>query len=262
MLLAVCCAIAAGIVNGVMVGLLRLNAIVATIGMDALLYGAVFAVSGGIPRTTTPLLSGIAGGDTWGVGNSVYFAVAILAIVTFVLKKTLVGRRFEAIGANPLAARAVGLHVRRLQIMAYVYAQLLYCTAGVLLAGITNQPTAFQADFAPAPFGRRRGSRRNLADRRPRLSDFDGARGILPEPTEPIRAGDRRALLGSDHYSSSRAWIWHRRLFVPVSQTGLETRQTRRKAMKFTSAKGGAALAATTIILCLGGSAAYADTPS
>lgn len=32
--------------------------------------------------------------------------------------------------------------------------------------------------------------------------------------------------------------------------------------MKFTSAKGGAALAATTIILCLGGPAAYADTPS
>ena len=71
--------------------------------------------------------------------------------MTFVLKKTVVGRRFEAIGANPLAARAVGLHVRRLQMMAYVYAQLLYCTAGVLLAGITNQPTAFQGDSLLLP---------------------------------------------------------------------------------------------------------------
>ena len=149
--LAVCCALAAGVVNGVMVGLLRLNAIVATIGMNALLYGAVFAVSGGIPRTTTPVLRAIAGGDTAGVGNSVYFAVAILIVLTFVLKKTVVGRRFEAIGANPLAARAVGLHVRRHQMMAYVYAQLLYCTAGVLLAGITNQPTAFQGDSLLLP---------------------------------------------------------------------------------------------------------------
>ncbi|MGO9422523.1 ABC transporter permease, partial [Roseiarcus sp.] len=150
-LFAVCCALAAGIVNGLMIGLLRLNAIVATIGINALLYGAVFAVSGGIPRTTTPLLRDIAGGDTLGVGNSVYFAVAILIVLTFVLKKTVVGRRFEAIGANPLAARAAGLHVRRHQMMAYVYAQLLYCTAGVLLAGITNQPTAFQGDSLLLP---------------------------------------------------------------------------------------------------------------
>lgn len=148
---AVCCALAAGVVDGIMVGLLRLNAIVATIGMNALLYGAVFAVSGGIPRTTTPLLREIAGGDTGGVGNSVYFAVAILIVVTFVLRQTVVGRRFEAIGANPLAARAVGLHVRRHQMMAYVYAQLLYCIAGVLLAGITNQPTAFQGDSLLLP---------------------------------------------------------------------------------------------------------------
>ena len=54
-LLALCCALAAGIVNGVLVGFVRLNAIVATIGMNALIYGGVFAVSGGIPRTTTAL---------------------------------------------------------------------------------------------------------------------------------------------------------------------------------------------------------------
>jgi ribose transport system permease protein len=150
-LLAVCCALVAGIGNGLMVGFVRLNAIVATIGMNALLYGAVFAVSGGIPRSTTALLAAIAGGDIWDIGNSVYFAVAILLVVTFFLKKTVVGRRFEAIGANPLAARAVGLHVRLHQTMAYVYAQLLYCIAGVLLAGITSQPTAFQGDSLLLP---------------------------------------------------------------------------------------------------------------
>ena len=62
------------------------------------------------------------------------------------LKKTVAGRRFEAIGANPLAARAVGLRVQLHQILAYVYAQLLYCMAGVLVAGITREPTAFQGD--------------------------------------------------------------------------------------------------------------------
>jgi ribose transport system permease protein len=150
-LIAVGCALAAGLANGILVGFVQLNAIIATIGVSALLYGAVFAVSGGVPRITTPLLAEIAGGDTFGVPNSVYFAIAALLVVSLVLKKTVVGRRFEAIGANPLAARAVGLHVRLHQMMAYVYAQLLCCLAGVLLAGITREPTAFQGDSLLLP---------------------------------------------------------------------------------------------------------------
>lgn len=139
-------ALVAGIANGLLVGFLRLNAIVATIGMNALIYGAVFAVSGGVPRITTPLLASIVGGSTFGIGTPVYVALIVLALVTFGLKKTVVGRRFEAIGANPLAARAIGLNVRTHQMMAYVLAQLLYCVAGILIAGITTQPTAFQGN--------------------------------------------------------------------------------------------------------------------
>jgi ribose transport system permease protein len=149
--MAVGCALIAGLVNGILVGFLRLNAVIATIGVNALLYGAVFAISGGAPAITTPLLASIAGGETFGIPHSVYFALAVLALVTFVLKNTVVGRRFEVIGANPLAARAVGLRVRLHQTMAYVYAQLLYCLAGVLLAGITREPTAFLGDALLLP---------------------------------------------------------------------------------------------------------------
>ena len=149
-LLAASFALAAGLLNGILVAVFRLNAIIATIGTNALLYGAVFAVSGGVPRTTTDLLAEIAGGDTFGIANSVYFALAALSLVTFFMKKTVAGRRFEAIGANPLAARAVGLS-SRLEIMAYVWAQLLYCLAGILLAGITREPTAFQGDSLLLP---------------------------------------------------------------------------------------------------------------
>lgn len=145
-LIAIGFALAAGVLNGFLVGFVKLNAIIATIGTNALLYGAVFAVSGGVPRITTPLLAQIAGGQTLGIPHAVYFLFAALLIVSFVLKKTVVGRRFEAIGANPLAARAVGLNVRTHQMMAYVCAQLLCCLAGVLLAGITREPTAFQGD--------------------------------------------------------------------------------------------------------------------
>jgi ribose transport system permease protein len=144
-------AIAAGIANGILVAFFRLNAVIATIGMNALLYGGVFAVSGGVPNITTDLLAEIAGGETLGLPNSVWFALLALVIVSIVLKITVVGRRFEAIGANPLAARAVGLRVRLHESMAYVFAQLLYCLAGILIAGITREPTAFQGDTLLLP---------------------------------------------------------------------------------------------------------------
>ena len=150
-LFALGCALVAGLANGILVGFVELNAIIATIGVNALLYGAVFAVSGGVPRITTPLLAEIAGGETFGIPNSVYFALGALLVVSVVLKRTVAGRRFEAIGANPLAGRAVGLHVRIHQMMAYVCSQLLCCMAGILLAGITREPTAFQGDSLLLP---------------------------------------------------------------------------------------------------------------
>lgn len=142
-LLALTFALGAGLFNGILIGVVRLNAIVATIGTNALLYGGVIAISGGVPRTTTPLLSRIAGGEFLGLGYTVWYALAIVLLVSIVLKKTVAGRRFEGIGANPAMARTVGLRVRSYEISAYVSAQLLYCLAGILLAGLTSQPTAF-----------------------------------------------------------------------------------------------------------------------
>lgn len=150
-LMAIAFAVAAGLINGILVSRLRLNSIIATLGMNALLYGAVFAVSGGTPRSTTALLAAVAGGSTFGIPNAAFFAVAALIVVSVLTKKTVAGRRFEAIGANPAAARAVGLRVRVHQTLSFVWAQLLYCLAGVLLAGITNQPTAFQGDSLLLP---------------------------------------------------------------------------------------------------------------
>ncbi|SEO39112.1 ribose transport system permease protein [Salinihabitans flavidus] len=149
--LAICAALATGILNGVMVGVFRVNAVIATIGVNALLYGGVFAVSGGVPILTTPLLQKIVIGTTFGIPHSVYFALAALIVVAFVVKKTVMGRRFEVIGANKTAAAAVGLRVRLHESMAYVYAQLLYCLAGILLAGILREPTAFQGEALLLP---------------------------------------------------------------------------------------------------------------
>jgi ribose transport system permease protein len=144
--LAVLFAVGAGVLNGVLVGVLQLNPIIATLGTNALLYGADLGISGGRPRITTPLLASVTGGTSAGIPNAAFFALAALIVVSVLVKRTVAGRRFEAVGANPRTARAVGLRVRGHQTSAYVYAQLLYCLAGVMLGGITAQPSAFEGD--------------------------------------------------------------------------------------------------------------------
>lgn len=143
---AVVFALGAGLLNGVLIGVLGLNPIIATLGTNALLYGADLALSGGRPRITTKLLASVTGGATAGIPNSVFFALGALIVVTAAVKQTVSGRRFEGVGANPRTARAVGLRVRGHRTSAYIWAQLLYCLAGVMLGGITAQPSAFEGD--------------------------------------------------------------------------------------------------------------------
>jgi ribose transport system permease protein len=136
----------AGLGNGILIGVLGLNPIVATLGTNALLYGVVLGVSGGTPRETTDTLANIADGITFGIPNAVYFAVAAVIVVTVIVKSTPIGRRFEGVGSNSLAALTSGLRVRSHRTGAYLAAQLLYWLGGLLLAGILNQPIAYQGD--------------------------------------------------------------------------------------------------------------------
>jgi len=144
--IAVAAAVAAGLVNGFLIGRLRLNPIVATLGTNALLFGAVLWYSAGIPTTTTARLASMGGGLWFGVPIPVYIAVAATALVTVMIKLTPTGRRFEGVGANAVSAYTAGIRVRRYSGGAYLGAQLLYCLAAVVHASIVNQPTAYEGN--------------------------------------------------------------------------------------------------------------------
>ena len=144
--IAILAAIAAGLLNGLLIGRMRLNPIVATLGTNALLSCAVLWYTAGIPTTTTARLARVGGGLWLGIPVPVYIAVATTLLVTAVVKLTPAGRRFEGVGANETAALTSGIYVRRYKGGAYVWAQLLYCLGGVLHAGIVNQPTAYEGN--------------------------------------------------------------------------------------------------------------------
>jgi ribose transport system permease protein len=140
-------AIAFGLLAGTIVSKVGITAIVTTLGMNALAFGLDIQVSnGGLTQATTADLQHFASGSLFGIQSSVLIAIAITAIVAILVKLTVVGRRFEAVGANPAAARASGITPGRYQIGAYVGANILYCCAAILLAGIIHSPSAFQGE--------------------------------------------------------------------------------------------------------------------
>ncbi|WP_336662307.1 ABC transporter permease [Leucobacter sp. USHLN154] len=142
-LLCIAFAVVGGLVNGFLVGVMGLNAVITTLGSNGLMFGVILAISGGVPRTTTSLLASITNGTVLGIPNSLLLLAVALMLVSLLLKKTVPGRRFEGIGASPAASRAMGLRVRTHKVSAYVWAQLLYSLAGIMLAGIVAQPTAY-----------------------------------------------------------------------------------------------------------------------
>lgn len=133
-------AIAIGLFNGFLIGYLKLNPIIATLGTNSLLFGFVTLITQGIPRMTTALLLKVVSGSTFGIPNSVFFATAVLLVVIFVLRKTVAGRRFESIGASAPVAMVSGLRIKTHQAMAYVWAQVLYAIAGIMIAGVISEP--------------------------------------------------------------------------------------------------------------------------
>jgi ribose transport system permease protein len=145
-LLAYAICLAAGLVNGLLVTRVGITPIVQTLGMNAVLYGIDLGISQGTPTQTTQALQSFTGASPAGIPLPMVIAGVLVIAIGFTVKRTAFGRRFEASGANAAAGRAAGLRGNRYQISAYLGAALLYCTAGVLLAGIVSQPDPFQGN--------------------------------------------------------------------------------------------------------------------
>jgi ribose transport system permease protein len=143
-----------GLVNGVLVGIVKLNPLIVTLAVGlivsawSLRYSLDVTNSSQVPEA----LSSWAAEKPLGISAVFWTGAAITVAVALALRYTAAGRRFQAVGANPRAAWMAGLHVRTHVVFAYTAAGILYGVAAVLLAGtrITVDP-AFGAGYLLAP---------------------------------------------------------------------------------------------------------------
>ena len=134
-----------GLVNGILIGGLKLNPLIVTLAVGLIViglvnrYGRTFPVQNPVPE----------GWSDWvatrvvGVSAVFWIGLGLTIVVSVVLRYTAIGRRFRVVGANPVASGVVGLRVSLNQIMVYVVAAVLYAVAGLALAGRIGRPGVY-----------------------------------------------------------------------------------------------------------------------
>jgi len=145
----VACA-AAGLVNGIGVGIFRVHPLIMTLGMSLVVLGLVtvyqrIMVSAGsrVPEAIAWLGGGTSLG---GVPNSLLLFVPVAAVILVGLRRSGYGRLLYAVGDNEVAARLAGVRVWQVLTVLYVLSGLLAALAGLVLGGLTNAASATLAD--------------------------------------------------------------------------------------------------------------------
>jgi ribose transport system permease protein len=136
-------ATAIGVVNGVLVAIFKLNALIVTLAVGAITSGATLWYRESLPAESRvpPAMAELGDERFLGLNISVWVAAVLVIVLTVVLRKTRIGRRFSAVGANPRAAWVAGINVTAYEFAAYAVAGLLYGVAGVLLSAFIRNPT-------------------------------------------------------------------------------------------------------------------------
>ena len=140
----VCLVLAAGVglINGLMVTVIRVTPLVATLGMNSILFGLALVYTRGAPHGgISPNFAVFGQGHLVGLPVSTLCWLVIALIMAWASRRTVFGRQLYAVGANPLAARLMGIPARKIVISAYVLSSVMAVLGGLLLTSYIGSPS-------------------------------------------------------------------------------------------------------------------------
>jgi ribose transport system permease protein len=131
-----------GLLNGYLTAKVHITPLIATLAVNAIVIGVVRDISGNTPISVAQSIQDFSHSQLFGVPMTVWLAGLFIVVLSVVTKKTVIGRRFVAVGVNPRTAVAAGIVATRYQIGAYVVSALCFAVAGILLAGYIGNATS------------------------------------------------------------------------------------------------------------------------
>jgi ribose transport system permease protein len=138
-----------GVVNGLIVTKLRVNSVIATLGVGTIIVGLAFAYSSGVP-----IVAGVPEGflqlslGRWlfGIPNPIIIMAVVVVGLWVLVERTAIGQEVQAVGGNPIAARLAGISVDRIKILGFVISAVCAALTGALLASRLGSGTTNAAD--------------------------------------------------------------------------------------------------------------------
>lgn len=140
LLLAVVCAAAMGVANGLLVAYLKIDSFVGTLATSIIIAGASLAITKGFIKTVDdPAFTDLGLNEFLGVEYSIWLFLAAAVIITLVLIRSKFGRWLYAVGGNPEAARLSGISLGPVRVAAFGLSGLAAGIAGAIIASRTGQ---------------------------------------------------------------------------------------------------------------------------
>lgn len=131
--LALLAGLALGIANGFLVTVVKVNALITTLGTLAVLRGLTQLTADGQTVLLGAGFGWLGTARPLGVPLPVVLLAVVVAASFVAMRYTVFGRSLYAIGANAAAARLVGIRGRAVIFVAFVLSGLAACLAGLIL---------------------------------------------------------------------------------------------------------------------------------
>ncbi|MCB1486591.1 MAG: ABC transporter permease [Bauldia sp.] len=125
-----------GILNGLLVNILRINAFIATLATMFAFRGIAWKMVGSSDKAfaDSPVMY-LARTDFLGVGLPVYVLAAVTIVAMIILNMTPLGKFLYAMGGSPRSAVESGLPVNKLRVFAFGVAGFCGALAGLIIIG-------------------------------------------------------------------------------------------------------------------------------
>jgi len=132
-ILAILVGIAAGLIGGLIQVWLKIPSFMSSLSMGFVCLGATFVLSGGFRVSVDdPIFRALLTERLFEMPYMIYFAVIALLAALFIERSTVVGRNIFAVGGGEEQAKASGLNVVRVRVVAFAIAGMFYALGALL----------------------------------------------------------------------------------------------------------------------------------
>jgi len=141
-----------GLMNGLLISKIKLPSMIGSYALKVAVTGIAVAILQGYVVYGFPDSFRFLGVErVLNIPVPIYIATITFVIIWLILRRTILGRKIYAMGANADAARLSGIKVDRVLIITYIMAGVLAAVAGIVQVSRVNSSHAFLGDTMLLP---------------------------------------------------------------------------------------------------------------